>query len=258
MRYWQVLLLSIGFCIQINAFTLKRALVASDTNPMYIDFWPLVAKAWKKLGLQPTLALIAPPDFNVDTTCGDVIRFDPIHGIPTSFQAQVIRLLAPAYFPHDETVIADIDLIPLPGAKEFLFKSVKKYMNNVFIIYCSAYYGPQERYPMTYVGGLGSTFKDIFQIGHLDEIPDIIRCWYELGFGWDTDEVLLYRYCAAWKHFGKRCIRIPRVVEFRIDRLNWHYNKRRLNYYIDAHLPRPYSEHRQSINKLARRAGITI
>ena len=98
MRYWQALLLSIGFCIQINAFTLKRALVASDTNPMYIDFWPLVAKAWKKLGLQPTLALIAPPDFNVDTTCGDVIRFDPIPGIPTSFQAQVIRLLAPRIF----------------------------------------------------------------------------------------------------------------------------------------------------------------
>lgn len=258
MRYWQIMVVCFCVCFQLHAFTLKRALVASDTNPTYIAFWPLVAKAWKKLGLQPTLVLIAPPDFEVDTTCGDVIRFDPIPDIPTSFQAQVIRLLAPAYFPYDETVIADIDLIPLPGAREFLFKSVKKYMRSVFIIYCSAFYGSQARYPMTYVGGLGLTFKEVFQIGHLDEIPDIIRAWYALGYGWDTDELMLYRYCAAWKNFGKRCVRIPRVVEHRIDRLNWHYNKRQLHHYVDAHLPRPYSEHQHSINKLARRAGIDV
>lgn len=258
MRYWYAYIASCLLCLPIEAFKLKRALVASDTNPNYITFWPLVAKAWKKLGLQPTLALIAPPEFEVNTSCGEVIRFDPIPDIPTSFQAQVIRLLAPAYFPLDEIVIADIDLIPLPGARDFLFKSVKQYMDNVFIIYCSAFYGWEQRYPMTYVAGMGRTFKQVFRIGDVNEIPDIIRCWWELGWGWDTDELLLYRYCAAWEHFRQRCIRLPRVVDHRVDRLNWKYNKHKIVRYIDAHLPRPYSEYRHRINKLARYAGIHV
>ncbi len=70
-----------------------------------MDFWPLVAKAWKKIvGIKPTLVFIAPADVEIDETVGEVIRFEPIPGIPTAQQAQVLRLLIPTLF-EDEGII---------------------------------------------------------------------------------------------------------------------------------------------------------
>ena len=86
------------FFKNIKAFKINRVILATDANPDYIQFWPIVAKSWKEIvEVKPTLALIANKETKIDESLGDVIRFEPIDGIPTSFQAQVIRLLLPAY-----------------------------------------------------------------------------------------------------------------------------------------------------------------
>src|ERR1700737_349362 len=86
-------------CSSLIAARIDRVILGCDANPMYIEFWPMVARTWKEIvGVKPTLALIAPSSMVIDESLGDVIRFEPIPGIPTSFQAQVIRLLLPAYF----------------------------------------------------------------------------------------------------------------------------------------------------------------
>jgi hypothetical protein len=103
----------------LHALELKRVILATDENPMYIDFWPIVAPLWKAMGFAPTLALIAHSECKVDTSLGDVIRFEPIAGIPTSLQAQVMRLFLPIFFPNEGCILSDIDMLPISASYFF-------------------------------------------------------------------------------------------------------------------------------------------
>jgi len=37
---------------------INRAIVSADSNPLYYEFWPIVAKAWRNIGPEPTAAVI--------------------------------------------------------------------------------------------------------------------------------------------------------------------------------------------------------
>ncbi len=42
---------------------IKYAIMGSDTNPMYLEFWPVVSKIWKEIfGIIPVLGLICNED----------------------------------------------------------------------------------------------------------------------------------------------------------------------------------------------------
>ena len=40
---------------------IKYAVVSSNNDPTYLDFWPYVAKAWKRIGIEPVLLFIYRP-----------------------------------------------------------------------------------------------------------------------------------------------------------------------------------------------------
>lgn len=247
------------FCL-CNAYALKidRVILSTDTNPMYIQFWPLVAKAWKQLiGIKPTLALIADESVQVDESVGDVIRFDPIPGVPTALQAQVIRLLLPIYFEDDVSIISDIDMIPLN--KDYFINSVGGIPDDCFVVYRDQAYGG-ARYPMCYNAAKGRIFKEIFKIHNIDEISLFIKKWHELGLGWCTDELVLYQYLTSWNCYSTRCTRLGHKVEKRIDRtgssLPYNIDLLKENYYIDAHILRPYDTYKKEIDTLALLIGV--
>lgn len=99
----------------------------------YFDFWPIVAKAWKRLiGIKSTLALITDKDVEVDEMVGDVIRFKPIPGVSTSLQSQLVRLMLPAYFEDEICIISDIDMIPI--SKSYHIDSAKELPEDVFVV----------------------------------------------------------------------------------------------------------------------------
>ncbi|HLB40602.1 MAG TPA: hypothetical protein VJJ83_02325, partial [Candidatus Babeliales bacterium] len=92
----------IGFGVNTPSasFKLDRVILSTDNKPEYIQFWPIVARAWQELvGLRPTLVLVADESVQVDTSLGDVIRFQPVPEVPTGLQAQVLRLFLPVLFP---------------------------------------------------------------------------------------------------------------------------------------------------------------
>lgn len=251
----KIVLLIILFAVNTGySFKIDRVILGCDTNPMYIDFWPLVAKAWKKIvGVKPTLALIAPKDFKIDESLGKVIRFEPLPDIPTSFQAQVIRLLLPAYFEDEVCIISDMDMIPVQ--KNYFVNAVAGTDKKCFVVYKDGAFDSDhnKEYPMCYNAASGKTFKEIFHISKLSEIKDKIKEWYALNLGWSTDQQILYRALNNWKDKKTRLIKLGHDVHPRIDRIKWKYDKNRLkdNYYIDAHLLRPYSKYKAEINKLA-------
>lgn len=244
-------LLIMGF-LPLRALKIDRVILATDNNPAYIEFWPVVAKAWKeRIGVQPTLALIASNDVQVDESLGDIMRFEPLPGIPTSLQAQTIRLLLPAYFPDEVCILSDIDMIPL--SKEYFVDSIAQLPDDAFVVYRQVADIP--KFPMCYVAAKGSIFKEVFQIKDVAAITDIITYWHSLNIGWNTDEMVLYHYLLQWPQYGEKCIKLGHGVEKRIDRYCWAHDDQLLaqGYYIDAHCPRPYSAHKKEIDAILKK-----
>ncbi len=253
------LLLFIAFS-PIHALKLDRVILATDANQDYIQFWPIVSKAWKEIiGVRPTLALIADDDISIDESLGDVLRFKPIEGIPTSLQAQAIRLLLPACFPDDVCIISDIDMIPL--SRDYFVNSISDLPEDVFAVYRDGAYAPHElKFPMCYVAAKGSVFREIFQVTDSSDFGAIISAWHALGLGWNTDELVMYHYLTQWPAANTKCILLGHGVERRIDRSYWAYNVDFLNrgYYIDAHCPRPYSTYKKHIDALLKKPRLMI
>jgi len=121
----------------LQAIKLDRVILATNDNPEYIEFWPLVAKAWKEIvGIQPTLALIGDESVQVDESLGDVIRFAPIEGVSTGNYARTIRLLLPILFEDEVCLISDIDMLPL--SKEYYQGSIADVPEDNFVVYVIA------------------------------------------------------------------------------------------------------------------------
>ena len=257
------------FCLVVNSMffvtdvfpmVIDRVILSSDNNENYLPFWPLVAKAWKEIvGVRPTLALIASNDVQVDESYGDVIRFEPIEGVPTSLQAQVIRLFLPALFEDEVSIIADIDMFPM--SREYFLGSVKNISDNCFVTFkdqADDYYKSKCMYPMCYNVAKGKVFKEIFNIRSKEDISDTIKKWSDLNLGWNTDEIMLARTINNWKDKDKHFVKLGHGVNKRIDRINWKYKDSRVKKckYHDAALLRPYKTYKKEIDRLARLMNI--
>lgn len=249
-------------------FKLDRVILSSDSNPVYLDNWELVAKSWSNIvGIKPTLALIANDDVKIDESLGDVIRFKPIPGIPDGFYAQVVRLLLPAMFGQEFCIISDIDMMPI--SKDYFLKSVANINKDYFVIYKSTLYYDKNspEYAMCYVAARGELFKHLFELGSIEGIEEKVKEWFNLGLGWSTDQKLLY------KQVHKSIVPVKRLnhgFHRRIDRwirdnkYFWSYdiNKFKQGYYSDFHLPRPiqlfYNEIHALYNMLLSKNRISL
>jgi len=247
---------------RLYSFTINRVVMACDANPMYLDFWPLVSQAWVKLiGIRPVLALISKDEVKIDTAYGDVVRFDPIEGVSTGLYAQTIRLLLPALFPDEISIISDIDMLPIK--KSYFVDCVKNISSDKFVVYRDKAYaltGPYDQYPMCYNAGKGKLFQEIFGVRDISDIPRIIREWANKGFGWNTDEKILYASLHAWEKFKTHCVRLGHDVAPRIDRSSWIYKEKKVveGYYVDSHMVRPYNKYKGEIDLLANLLGLQI
>jgi hypothetical protein len=177
-----------------------RVILASNTNPEYIQFWPLVARHWKLVhGITPTLFFLGPEDRPVDKTCGDVIFVEPWPGIPTSFQAQIIRLFAPSLFSEDCCIICDIDLLLLDAN---FFQGIRDLPENVWISLNR--YPPRIPYvSLSYQIAMGKTFREVFRCsGTLADIRDKVKTHAGGNLSWITDELVLSAALQKWAGTG--------------------------------------------------------
>ena len=106
---------------------------SSDSNPMYLDFWPLVSKVWNiRFGLRPLLVYI---DENhtipIDTTYGDVIKMKPIADIPVYLQCLWIRYWIPSQYPDRVCMISDIDMFPI--SKSYFFDTIANIPDDKYV-----------------------------------------------------------------------------------------------------------------------------
>lgn len=192
-----------------NNFLPTRVIFCSDQNQDYIFCWPLVAQLWRvHHNTTPTLFFVSDDEkaFQaLDRTHGEVILFPPLPKIPTSFQAQVLRLLAPAMYPDDICVISDIDLFLLKTNffTRYGLAATHHAPNSFFSL--NRYSKDVPHCSLTYQIARGSTFAEVFGVAtkSIDSIRVKLAQWGKPGnsataIPWSRDETLLTEHLKRW------------------------------------------------------------
>jgi hypothetical protein len=232
------------------------AIMGSNTNPMYLDFWPIISKTWKEVfNITPVLGLICDEDSDfVKDEYGLVKKFKAIEGIDTGLQSQIIRL----YLTKELTgniVISDIDMVPL--SKQYFidqvvdFDSLKIYAMSSDNAECNN----NKEIPMCYNISDSQLFARMLELD--DTWVEFADRLNSMGFGWTTDQNYLWLKVQQFKEQNPNDVVLlsrgwPRGADKRIDRLWWSYDANLVKdgYYIDSHLLRPYKENKSQVDKL--------
>ena len=123
-------------------------IISSDDNPMYKDFYPIVAKRWHDLGFKTYYINITD---NYDITgneFGIVHKIKAFDWVSTGFQSQVIRFFS-SKFIEGNILISDIDMLPING--DYYNQYNNELTDDNVILYSGQPYGDVPYYPMCYV-----------------------------------------------------------------------------------------------------------
>jgi hypothetical protein len=237
------------------------AIHSSDSNPLYLDFWESVSRAWKsKLGIDPVLLYI---DHDYDTKIiseqyGKVIRIKPLDNIPLYVQCQAVRYWYATQLENKVGIISDIDMYPL---SKFYFKTQIESIPTDKYVHLNPCMDTYGQIPACYHVATGNTFSNV--LGNVDFNAYMINAiefsknndtHHEDKTYWYVDErystMLINKYAdKSIFHF------IPRdggQNGHRIDRPNWKYNKSliKTGQYYDAHSIRPFVVNSNELNSI--------
>jgi len=213
------------------------ALVTSDSNPNYTEFEDIVKEFWTEIGFEPVYLRVG-------------VDYPEVTGIPTSLQAQILRLYAASQYPGRVVLLSDMDMLPLCGE---YFRSKLPTDTDKFSIYSADAYPLAEsnfipKYPMCYVASYSENYN-LFRSSSDETWEAFVQRLYALDLGWITDEIYMSEVLTKHEH---RLVKYNRgwknnIASARFDRVHWNPN---LDKYLDAHCPRPYSQYKIIIDSL--------
>lgn len=235
---------------------------SSDSNPMYLDFWPLVSKVWNiRFGLRPLLVYIDEDHtIPIDTTYGDVIKMKPVPDIPVYLQCLWVRYWIPTQFPDKVCMISDIDMFPV---SRYYFGEMIANVSNDKYVHLNAFH---ECLPSCYHVAKGSLFKKVLRLH--DRWEDSIQMLNSLAIVPNeyNSSIEFLKDKQQWgidEKYAGVCVRnYPDTGLFvlfnrthgRIDRSFWKWSETEisLDLYADSHSIRPYRdpENRERIDTL--------
>lgn len=237
------------------------AIHSSNSNPMYLDFWPSVSRVWKtKMGITPVLLYI---DGDYETArisedYGIVIRIKPLNNIPIYVQCQSVRYWYATQIGNSVGIISDIDMYPLSN---FYFGIQLQNISDNMYVHLNPCMGTYGQIPACYHVAKGITFAKV--LGYCDfsnYIDSIIKFSQTNNTAhgdmtyWFADE--RYSTMLINQYPDKAIFNfIPRdggQNGHRIDRPNWVYDLNNVSKgsYYDAHSIRPFTKHRTEIETI--------
>ncbi len=227
---------------------LKYAVVSSDSNPEYLDFWPYVAKMWKRIGIEPVLLYIGNQTPSEDLSrYGKVFFFESIPDWQIYQQAQCIRFWA-AKILDGPFIISDIDMLPISedyykhGAASLIGNGIVSYSSDI-INY--RWYKTNPQYPMCYLAGDPGSFVDMLDLQDIDH-KHFFRRIMKMNLRFGTDQKFFYNQSKVkihihLKHLSRGWVE-EKYASRRLDKAVWPKNDYNPEEYIDCHLPRPLSQ----------------
>ena len=221
-------------------------IISSDDNPLYKDFYPVVANKWKEFGFKTYYINITDHDEYIENEYGIIKKIKSLDFVSTGFQSQVVRLFS-VNFIEGNILTSDIDMMPLN--KDYYNQYNNELTEDNVIIYSGTPYGSIPYYPMCYILSHSSNLMKYLGIESMD-FSEFCKILYSRYNGdQNTDEHFMYD---RFQLFKDKLIIKERDYSRRIDRSGWIYDEELLKngYYIDSHLPRPYKLHKNLIDKL--------
>lgn len=241
---------------------INKVILSSDSNPLYLDFWPLVSKIWiEKFNIKPILLYVDENhDIDVSKEYGDVFKFKPVKNVPIYLQVLWIRYWIFSKFQEEILMISDIDMIPL--SKKYFIDNISNIEDEKYVHLnpCIDSYGTL---PSCYHICNGKLFSEILELEKSWEESIINLMRLNIGTKilgtkdhWFADERYSSKKILEYKE------RFPNKIIFmdreggqngrRIDRINWNYSLDLLkqNYYFDCHSIRPYGAYKNQIDNL--------
>jgi hypothetical protein len=232
------------------------AIMASDDNPLYLDFWEPVSKLWKlKFNIEPVLLYFG--EGKPCTTYGSVIQMLPVAGVPIATQCQWARYWYATTIGNNIGIITDIDMFPL---SPFYFIDQLDEINENLYIHLNPCFNTYPNIAACYHVAKGKTFQKVLQLPKTftASIKELVRMTHQERDKWYSDEIF-----STWKIRGFPDKKIFYYIQrdggqngHRIDRPRWNYNIQKVdqNWYYDAHCPRPYKDHKEDLDNLVRLA----
>lgn len=155
--------------------TINKIVVSSDTSPMFLNYWPVVAQSWKEIfNLVPTLVLVAPLSFDKSIISrlrdfGEVEVVEVLTDVPEANQAKLSRWFYACQQKSLVVSIEDIDTIFL--SSDFLEDRLREFDPSKLLGIGSEVYDYQEglmKFPASNLTGSGDLFAKLF--GYRDEM----------------------------------------------------------------------------------------
>jgi len=232
-----------------------RVILASNANPDYLDFWPIVSDAWNRLGVKPLLIYTGEQKINLP---GEVMHFS-IKDVDPVFVAQNIRILAPALFPQENCITADIDDLPL--SKKYFIDNVADIPEHMFVVYRWGFI-TETMIPICWTLAKGITWSQIFNINNDKDIVKKIVDWYPLNYrkghkNWYTDQLKLKKYVSKFDKkfknkvifFNDQTLHFNRIDRDEIKSVIFNLENKKVEY-TDYHMPIPYKQYKDVIEKI--------
>ena len=222
------------------------AIISSDDNPMYKDFYPIVAQRWLDLGIKTYYLNISDTDEIIENEYGIIHKVKSLDFVSTGFQSQVVRLFS-SKFIKGNIMMSDIDMLPING--EYYNQYLNELTDDNVIIYSGQPYGNVPYYPMCYVLSNSKNFRKYLNIDNINFTEYCKMLSDKYGEAWNTDENFMYD--EFQNHIDKLVVK-KRDFKRRVDRGNWDYYIELLKdgYYIDSHMLRPYSDYKMEIDSI--------
>jgi len=201
------------------------------------------------IGIEPILIYSPDDGATLDESHGLIIRIPEVPGVPPYLQALWSRYWYTQFWSDKVLVISDIDMLPI--SRSYFVDKLDSIPDTIYLHLDRKH----PRLPSCYHVALGKNFQQILDINK--NFSESLYCiMRHLGHEalsplplvfWGADES--YATSRLYSNTGVE-IHSRGWPSGRIDRNDWTYDSSKMSEYIDAHLPRPFSEHREQITKL--------
>ncbi len=158
---------------------IDQIILSCNEDPIYSEFWPVVARAYTLMGFKPHLAFLTNREENDPVVIemrqhGEVTLFPILPDIPQFGQAKMIRFILASGQIAQVCYIDDIDLIPLSAS--FIYDKVAQRPDTVLLCVGAEVYGWNGCCPVSQMTSEGWLWQQFINPKSLS-YSDLMHSW---------------------------------------------------------------------------------
>lgn len=250
---------------------IDRVILASDFNPTYYGFWNRLSEVYvEKFDITPTLLFFGTPhqcfyEAGLNENYGNIVGVTPNPAYHLPWQTTWGLFWATQMFPNDVCLIIGIDQVPLSGM--FIKHMIKDFNDDAYVMLIADAYNtrwnlPGGASPSSYHIAKGSTFNRVYSFDQhfwreTEKVYNsgVEALWESTEGKWGIDES--YSSHKLRQYDGEivsldnfRLLEQNRIECFRDRETPYDMNRLRAGGYSEAHLCRPYENHKEYIKTI--------